>query len=154
MIYYWCTLKCFCSVNDDLSLFWFLILCIFLHVERKKETNGPTRRYGLYSLRRHRLIVIGIPIMHLGRSSGRLRFIMGIPIPVIWSLVLWIEALTINCRHWWYWNYHFIVTCQSIYRNIIQWLIWLCNIWVVKNSQLNWMRYAIVHHYYQYLVLL
>ena len=37
---------------------------------------------GLYSLRRRRLISIGIPIINLRRSSGRLRFIMGIPIPV------------------------------------------------------------------------
>ena len=37
---------------------------------------------GLYSLRRCRLISIGIPIINLRRSSDRLRFIMGIPIPV------------------------------------------------------------------------
>ena len=37
---------------------------------------------GLYSLRKHRLISIGIPIINLRRSSDRLRFIMGIPIPV------------------------------------------------------------------------
>ena len=36
----------------------------------------------LYSLRRRRLISIGIPIINLRRSSDRLRFIMGIPIPV------------------------------------------------------------------------
>ena len=39
-------------------------------------------KQGLYSLRRHRLISIGIPIINLKRSSDRLRFIMGIPIPV------------------------------------------------------------------------
>ena len=37
---------------------------------------------GLYSLRRCRLISIGIPIIKLRRSLDRLRFIMGIPIPV------------------------------------------------------------------------
>ena len=37
---------------------------------------------GLYSLRRRLLISIGIPITNLRRSSDRLRFIMGIPIPV------------------------------------------------------------------------
>ena len=37
---------------------------------------------GPYSLRRRRLISIGIPIINLRRSSDRLRFIMGIPIPV------------------------------------------------------------------------
>ena len=37
---------------------------------------------GLYSLRRRRLISIGISIINLRRSSDRLRFIMGIPIPV------------------------------------------------------------------------
>ena len=37
---------------------------------------------GLYSLRIRRLISMGIPIINLRRSSDRLRFIMGIPIPV------------------------------------------------------------------------
>ena len=37
---------------------------------------------GLYSLKRRRLISLGIPIINLRRSSDRLRFIMGIPIPV------------------------------------------------------------------------
>ena len=40
------------------------------------------RTLGLYSLRRRRLISIGIPIINLRRSSDRLRFFMGIPIPV------------------------------------------------------------------------
>ena len=39
-------------------------------------------RQGLYSLRRRRLISIAIPIINLRRLSDRLRFIMGIPIPV------------------------------------------------------------------------
>ena len=34
----------------------------------------------LYSLRRHRLTGIGIPMINLRRSDDRLRFIMGIPI--------------------------------------------------------------------------
>ena len=45
---------------------------------------GPTVPHypqGLYSLRRRRLISIGILIINLRRSSDRLRFIMGIPIP-------------------------------------------------------------------------
>ena len=49
------------------------------------EPFVPTSFYltlGLYSLRRRRLISIGIPIINLRRSSDRLRFIMGIPIPV------------------------------------------------------------------------
>ena len=37
---------------------------------------------GLYSLSRRRLINIGVPVINLRRSSDRLRFIMGIPIPV------------------------------------------------------------------------
>ena len=37
---------------------------------------------GLYSLRRRCLISIGIPITNLRRSWDRLRFVMGIPIPV------------------------------------------------------------------------
>ena len=37
---------------------------------------------GLCSPRRHRVIGIGIPILNLRRSSDRLRFIMGVPIPV------------------------------------------------------------------------
>ena len=39
-------------------------------------------RLGLYSLRRRRFISIGMPIIDLRRSSDRLRFITGIPIPV------------------------------------------------------------------------
>ena len=37
---------------------------------------------GFYSLRRRRFISIGIAIINLRRSSDRLRFIMGIPIPI------------------------------------------------------------------------
>ena len=37
---------------------------------------------GLCSLRRRRLISIGIPIINPRRSSDSLRFIMGIPIPI------------------------------------------------------------------------
>ena len=46
------------------------------------ETTFDQAPQGLYSLRRRRLINIGIPIINLRRSSDRLRFIMGIPIPV------------------------------------------------------------------------
>ena len=42
---------------------------------------------GLYSLRRRRLISIGIPIINLRRSSDHLKFIVGIPIPVRWHLL-------------------------------------------------------------------
>ena len=45
-------------------------------------TESYRKPQGLYSLRRRRLISIGIPIINLRRSSDRLRFIMGIPIPV------------------------------------------------------------------------
>ena len=41
-----------------------------------------SKHQGLYSLWRRRLISIGIPIINLRRSSDRLRFIVGIPIPV------------------------------------------------------------------------
>ena len=37
---------------------------------------------GLYSLKRHRLTGIWIPIMNLRRSDDRLRFIVRIPIPI------------------------------------------------------------------------
>ena len=37
---------------------------------------------GLYSLRRCRLISIGIPIINMRRSSDHLRFVMGIPIHI------------------------------------------------------------------------
>ena len=52
-------------------------------------TYIPTQQLiqGLYSLRRRGLISIGIPIINLRRSSDRLRFIMGIPIPVRWRLL-------------------------------------------------------------------
>ena len=42
----------------------------------------PISPVGLYSLRRTRLIGIGIPMINMRRSSDRLRFIMRIPIPV------------------------------------------------------------------------
>ena len=42
---------------------------------------------GLYSLRIRRLISIGIPTINMRRSSDRLRFIMGITIPVRRRLV-------------------------------------------------------------------
>ena len=42
---------------------------------------------GLYSIIRCRLIGIGIPIINLRRLSDRLRFIMGIPIPIRWCLL-------------------------------------------------------------------
>ena len=71
------------------------IICVYLcHIQHKSTCHRvvvcpwshsmPARRrnQGLYSLRRHRLISIGIPIINLRRSSDRLRFIMGIPIPV------------------------------------------------------------------------
>ena len=60
----------------------------FLFVFRNGMTSIPghgvpvKRKQGLYSLRRRRLISIGIPIINLTRSLDRLRFIMGIPIPV------------------------------------------------------------------------
>ena len=44
--------------------------------------DAPCKHQGLYSLRRHRLTGIGIPMINLRRSDDRLRFIMGIPIPV------------------------------------------------------------------------
>ena len=46
-------------------------------------TSRPWEQHtGLYSLRRRRLISIGIPIINLRRSSDHLRFSIGIPIPV------------------------------------------------------------------------
>ena len=48
----------------------------------KPRWEGWCSSLGLYSLRRRRLISKGIPIINLRRSSDRLRFIMGIPIPI------------------------------------------------------------------------
>ena len=45
-------------------------------------TGDSASCQGFYPVRRRRLISIGIPIINLRRSSDRLRFIMGIPIPV------------------------------------------------------------------------
>ena len=45
---------------------------------RSRETISHV----IYSLRRHRPIGVGIPIINLRRSLDRLRYIMGIPIPV------------------------------------------------------------------------
>ena len=42
--------------------------------------QGKGSTLGLYSLRRRRLMGIGIPMINLRRSDGCLRFIMGIPI--------------------------------------------------------------------------
>ena len=53
-----------------------------IHYSVTLHGNRPVRFLGLYSLRRRRLISIGSPIINLRRSSDRLRFIMGIPIPV------------------------------------------------------------------------
>ena len=50
---------------------------------------GEFRMQGLYSLRRYRLIGIGISIINLSRSDDRLKFIMGILISV--SLLLFSE---------------------------------------------------------------
>ena len=37
---------------------------------------------GLYSLRRHRLVTVGIPIINLRQSPDHVRFTMAIPTPV------------------------------------------------------------------------
>ena len=72
---------CSCFFISKYFLFWWFgagqllllwMLCLQL-------SHWPL---GIYSLRRRRLISIGIPIINLRRSSDRLRFIMGIPIPV------------------------------------------------------------------------
>ena len=52
-------------------------LCLYVILSWFSAAN-----LGLYSLRRHSLIVAGIPIINLRRSSDRLlRYIMGIPGP-------------------------------------------------------------------------
>ena len=56
------------------------------------NTLGNPHLPGLYSLRRRRLISIGILIINLRRSSDGLRLIMGIPIPVRRRLLSWREA--------------------------------------------------------------
>ena len=58
--------------------------CIYNYIHHYVQCipTGTTYNQGLYSLRRRRLISIGIPIINLRRSSDRLRSIMGIPIPV------------------------------------------------------------------------
>ena len=63
-----------------------LAICNSEHVEKGiSNCRTPQKNVlvqGLYSLRRHCLIGISIPIMNLRQSSDRLRFIMGILIPV------------------------------------------------------------------------
>ena len=54
-------------------------------------------RASIYSLRRNRLVGIRIPIINLRRSSNRIRFIMGIPIPVRRRLV---SELNWNYPYW------------------------------------------------------
>ena len=72
---------------------------------------------GLYSLRRHRLINIRIPIINLRRSSDRLGFIMGIPIPLRrrllseqrpWRLLCIISPY-LSWLLYWYWGNHMIM---------------------------------------------
>ena len=54
------------------------VLCQWFYMIGQQATC-PCRGYqGLYSLRWHRLIGIASPIINLRRSSGHLRFIMGI----------------------------------------------------------------------------
>ena len=54
---------------------------------------------GLNSLRKRRLISIGIPIINLRRTSDRLRFVMGIPIPVSGVLLVNIVCKTYCIYH-------------------------------------------------------
>ena len=67
-----------------------------MHYNRKFHMNvappRPTKRYFSGSLfpTTRRFICTGLPIINLRRSDDRLRFIMGIPIPVSSQ---WIEAL-------------------------------------------------------------
>ena len=72
-------------------------------------TSFVLRILGLYSLSRRRLISIGIPNINLRRSSDRLRFIMGIPIPVRAHLQqrgagppagAWAFSARVECLHW------------------------------------------------------
>ena len=59
---------------------------IIMYVSSKPDLcviNGSTATLlGLYSLRRHCLIGIGIPIINLRQLSDCLRFIMGIPVSI------------------------------------------------------------------------
>ena len=48
---------------------------------------------GIFSLGRHRLSVIGVPIINMRRSSDCLRFIVGIDISVKWYLKTWCPLL-------------------------------------------------------------
>ena len=73
---------------------WLILRSTWIHISTSSQKQFDTPKgqtvmtvvhsspHGLYSLRRRRLISIGIPIINLRRSSDRLRFIMGIPIPV------------------------------------------------------------------------
>ena len=81
---------------------------------------------GLYSLRRRRLISIGIPIINLRRSSDRIRFIMGIPIPVFLiflylytkTVQFWLLGQDLNFRRIFVkgniWNAFFIIHMMPI----------------------------------------
>ena len=80
----------------------FSLICVWINGWVNNREAGDLRRYRahydvivmvlvrggfnkiqvLYSLKRHRLIGIGIPIINLRRSSDRIKFVFGIPIPV------------------------------------------------------------------------
>ena len=67
----------------DFTHDYVMILLCALHIASDHRKVWAYRGIqGLYSLRRRRLISIGIPIINLRRSSDRLRLIIGIPIPV------------------------------------------------------------------------
>ena len=83
--------------TEDVSIWWrYHNIPKVMHVVRALSFlvwSGSHRFYpypsrlhhwhqGRYSLRRHRLVGIGIPIINLRRLSDRLRFIMRIAIPV------------------------------------------------------------------------
>ena len=67
---------CLASSGHLQAQLWQNLNLVYQHM------RGSFTGQGLYSLRRRRLISIGIPIINMRRSSDRLRFIMGIPIPV------------------------------------------------------------------------
>ena len=75
---------------DDDSLFLWFIICHFEPEIYDREnwenelgaTTYPSRH--LYLIRRRRLTGIGIHIINMRRLSGRLRFTIGISIPVRW----------------------------------------------------------------------
>ena len=92
--------------------------------------QGLAFRYlGLYSLRKHRLIAIGIPIIKQRRSSDRRRFMIGILIPIMFCR----ESLGIFTQNWIIFSNAVPCKCNIVF------LYWPCSVqWLLIQHCRYW----------------